>query len=613
MTRTRADGAARTLSWAEVDHGDRREAQLGRPRPHPVRRDPRRLDPAPDRGVPGWLPERRARRVRAAGSTTWSKRRQLSTARPSFRATASTGRGGRFRSARTSWAPGSRRWSMRADWAKTRKLDATNAAQAPKLSKSRVFEPTMTITGATADERFAVRPGDELKIALAIAHELIVTGKAAPLRRRVPARSPATRPKPSRRDRPRRRRGRSSRRSPSDLWARARQEPRRRRRHRLADDATRLRCRSRSTSSTPRSTTKAPRSTARLATGRSAAASPRSSSSSRDEGRARSTRSSFIAPIRLTPPAALGFAEAIAKVPLVVPSPIARTRPGSSPTTCCRTTTISRTGATQLRAGLYSLQQPDDRADPFDTRAFQDTLIAWTKARSRRPAALSGERRLARLPHGATGGRPYIQSGAGGTFEQFWEGALRTGVLVTARQRGAIARARSMRARSRACRGTRRARRATPSSGALRERSRSATAAAANNAWLQELPDPISSVTWDNYLQRRRPRSRAKELGLKNDDVVEVTTGDISVELPVYVQPGLHPEVVSVGGRLRPHGGGQGRHRRGRRRLPVRQGRGHGTWSSRASPSRMRRRAASTAWPPRSGIRSARTARSSTT
>ena len=36
----------------------------------------------------------------------------------------------------------------------------------------------------------------------------------------------------------------------------------------------------------------------------------------------------------------------------------------------------------------------------------------------------------------------------------------------------------------------------------------------ANNPWLQEMPDPISRVSWDNYLTVSK--SDAKDLGLKN-------------------------------------------------------------------------------------------------
>ena len=66
----------------------------------------------------------------------------------------------------------------------------------------------------------------------------------------------------------------------------------------------------------------------------------------------------------------------------------------------------------------------------------------------------------------------------------------------------------------------------------------------ANNAWLQEMPDPISSVTWDNYLNVG-PTLAAK-LSLSQDDVVEVSSGDVKAELPVNIQPGLHSASVAA-------------------------------------------------------------------
>lgn len=36
----------------------------------------------------------------------------------------------------------------------------------------------------------------------------------------------------------------------------------------------------------------------------------------------------------------------------------------------------------------------------------------------------------------------------------------------------------------------------------------------ANNPWLQELPDPISKITWDNYLAVS-PKMHAKKAGLR--------------------------------------------------------------------------------------------------
>ena len=58
----------------------------------------------------------------------------------------------------------------------------------------------------------------------------------------------------------------------------------------------------------------------------------------------------------------------------------------------------------------------------------------------------------------------------------------------------------------------------------------------ANNGWLQELPDAITKVTWDNALTMAP--TTARDLGVVDGDVVEVSAGETSVELPVYVLPG---------------------------------------------------------------------------
>ncbi|MBM4001228.1 MAG: 4Fe-4S dicluster domain-containing protein [Planctomycetes bacterium] len=68
----------------------------------------------------------------------------------------------------------------------------------------------------------------------------------------------------------------------------------------------------------------------------------------------------------------------------------------------------------------------------------------------------------------------------------------------------------------------------------------------AHNPWLQELPDPITKVTWDNYVCVS-PRL-AGELGLTDGDLVRVDSGDpaTGLELPVLVQPGQHDRVVAI-------------------------------------------------------------------
>jgi MoCo/4Fe-4S cofactor protein with predicted Tat translocation signal len=75
----------------------------------------------------------------------------------------------------------------------------------------------------------------------------------------------------------------------------------------------------------------------------------------------------------------------------------------------------------------------------------------------------------------------------------------------------------------------------------------------ANNPWLQEMPDPITKATWDNYAVISYPM--AKELGIAVDDtyevevakpVIKIKAGGKEMTLPVLVIPGLHPNVIAV-------------------------------------------------------------------
>ncbi|MEY3678384.1 MAG: hypothetical protein RI924_525 [Bacteroidota bacterium] len=67
---------------------------------------------------------------------------------------------------------------------------------------------------------------------------------------------------------------------------------------------------------------------------------------------------------------------------------------------------------------------------------------------------------------------------------------------------------------------------------------------AANNPWLQELPDPVSKVAWDNYVAIA-PKY-AEKLALSEFDLVEIKSVNYSVTLPVLMQPGQAQGTVSI-------------------------------------------------------------------
>ena len=85
------------------------------------------------------------------------------------------------------------------------------------------------------------------------------------------------------------------------------------------------------------------------------------------------------------------------------------------------------------------------------------------------------------------------------------------------------------------------------------------TGSRANNAWLQEVSDPITKATWDNYA------IISPELGLSmfgidifnyrhadkyeihpDKPMIKITSNGKSLELPVLIIPGTHPDVIAV-------------------------------------------------------------------
>jgi molybdopterin-containing oxidoreductase family iron-sulfur binding subunit len=66
----------------------------------------------------------------------------------------------------------------------------------------------------------------------------------------------------------------------------------------------------------------------------------------------------------------------------------------------------------------------------------------------------------------------------------------------------------------------------------------------ANNGWLQELPDPVTKVTWNNPVLVSI--ADAKRLGVTNGDDLKLEVGGRSVVAPVMVQPGQTEGVLSL-------------------------------------------------------------------
>ena len=62
--------------------------------------------------------------------------------------------------------------------------------------------------------------------------------------------------------------------------------------------------------------------------------------------------------------------------------------------------------------------------------------------------------------------------------------------------------------------------------------------------WLQETPDPMTTASWDTWVEIN-PQT-ANDLGVQNDDVVKIVSPVGEIEAIVYVYPGIRPDVVAV-------------------------------------------------------------------
>ena len=170
------------------------------------------------------------------------------------------------------------------------------------------------------------------------------------------------------------------------------------------------------------------------------------------------------------------------------------------------------------KKGMYSISQPTI-SPLFSTRQFQESILAWAGT----PADFHDYMKagwVSKLPMGLT-----------------WEKFLQDGVLEGA----------SMMPSKFTSKASLTAPTASTSGGfelVVYEKTGLGNGAQSNNPWLQELPDPISKITWDNYLAVS-PKD-AREKGWAQGNIVSVKNGNTSANIPIVIQPGQTPGTVSL-------------------------------------------------------------------
>ncbi|MFO7977359.1 MAG: 4Fe-4S dicluster domain-containing protein, partial [Bacteroidales bacterium] len=184
----------------------------------------------------------------------------------------------------------------------------------------------------------------------------------------------------------------------------------------------------------------------------------------------------------------------------------------------------------QFKAGHYSLTQP--LIHPlFDTRQFQDSLLRWSGSTQRFDEFLQSNWQQSIA----------TDLGSHPDFLHFWRDILQKGVYQTA---PSPAEALSFSGTS-VAEPMKKLMQSLPTEGAdeysLVNSITMADGQDANNPWLQELPHPVSSVTWDNYAAISP--DHAHDLGLAEGAVIRLND---RLEVPLLIQPGQAYGCLSI-------------------------------------------------------------------
>ena len=182
-------------------------------------------------------------------------------------------------------------------------------------------------------------------------------------------------------------------------------------------------------------------------------------------------------------------------------------------------------GDAEPKKGFYSLMQPTISLI-YNTRQAESSLLTWAGAPSDYQAYLKSNWTKNIL----SGGKSWVQALHDGVYEPGASATASSGASFGGNLAGAAT----------AIAGIK---------GSGIELSAFETIAIgtgnqANNPWLQEMPDPISKVTWENTIAISQ--TTAKEVGIDQGDWAKLTVGGKTIELPVLIQPGQAHNTVSV-------------------------------------------------------------------
>ena len=179
-------------------------------------------------------------------------------------------------------------------------------------------------------------------------------------------------------------------------------------------------------------------------------------------------------------------------------------------------------GDYEFKAGSFALAQPTIRP-LFDTKQFQDVLLAWTGSSQTYYDAIQ-----------ANWSDSLIGTSSWNTV--LHDGFFQTEITAENNYQGTTLSAEAAALAAASSKGLELT---------LYTKTGMGDGQQANNPWLQEFPDPITRVSWDNYITVAA--ADAEAAGLKNVNVAngalngsyaQVTVGGTTLTVPVLIQPG---------------------------------------------------------------------------
>ena len=182
----------------------------------------------------------------------------------------------------------------------------------------------------------------------------------------------------------------------------------------------------------------------------------------------------------------------------------------------------------QPKKGQYSLAQPTI-SPLFKTRQAQDSFLTW---------AGSTVSYYDYLQANWTSSL-YATQGTGATFQEFWDRALYNGVVSEATVPSIVAPVGQVDAAAAAVSKSY----VAANTGAelvVYSKIGIGSGTFANNPWLQEMADPITKATWDNYLTVSQKWASENGVSMveENTKKAKLTVNGKSIVVPILVQPG---------------------------------------------------------------------------